>query len=70
MRILCECAGPGCPVVHKGDENLSTDMLARARRFRWEDQAQEAALQARDEYAWRGFNWQPRRVAQVLAETQ
>ena len=39
------------------DDGVATDILSRARRYRWYDIAEEAATRANDEYAWQGFDW-------------
>jgi hypothetical protein len=47
------------------DGGNATDMLVRARRFRYFDWAHDAAKRASAEYAWRGFDWQPLMRAEV-----
>lgn len=50
------------------DEGLGTDILSRAQRYRWIDQAEEAAHAAKQEYAWHGFDWAPRSVAESMGD--
>ena len=41
-------------------EETATDILSRAARFRWFDQANDAAGIQREASAWQGgFDWQP-----------
>lgn len=57
--------------VHNGTrfyltiEGTATDIPARANTWRWQDQADTAAHDARGEYAWQGYDWQPMRVAAI-----
>ena len=48
------------------DDGLGTDILSRASRYRYLDQAENTAKAARTEYAWKGFNWQPMSVPEAL----
>ncbi len=50
------------------DEGLATDLLSRACRYRWEDRALDAAIDAQREEAWQGFSWTPMRVPQAAVE--
>ena len=39
------------------DSGLPTDILNLAARYRWKDQAEAAASEARANKAWRDFDW-------------
>ncbi len=50
------------------DERLASDMLSRAKVYRWEDEAAEAATSSLLEAAWGpAFTWRPLRVAEAAA---
>lgn len=66
--------------VHNGtrfyltDDGMASDRLDRAYTARWEDTAYRTAESAKDERhaadgspVWAGFDWQPVRVAEVMA---
>lgn len=52
------------------DTGVATDILSRANRWRWRDEAGVAADFARQERAWSGFRWRAFSVAQAMGETR
>jgi len=47
------------------NDGTATDILSRAKRFRYYEQAMVAAIDARGEKAWAGFEWEAMSVPEA-----
>lgn len=49
------------------DDGVASDILSRARVFRWNEDAAREARASREEIPWSGFAWSASRVAEEMA---